>query len=61
MRVKKQFNKISKQDEELTYVPIEEGCPEEVLRIVLAQLRLSVDQLAQIISKPSVGGNFDDF
>jgi len=61
MTVKKQFNKISKQNEELTYVPVEEGCSEEILRIILAQLRFSVDQLAQIINKPSTGGSFDDF
>lgn len=48
-------------DNKLTYVPVEEGYSEEVLKIILAQLKFSVDQLAQIIKKPSSGGNFDDF
>lgn len=60
MAPKQKFNEIDKRNEELTYVPVEEGCNEEVLKIILAQLKFSVEQFEHLIRKPG-GSNFDDF
>lgn len=60
MTPKRQNNEVNKRNGELTYVPVEEGYSEETLKIILAQLKFSVDQLEHLIKGPRIS-NFDDF